>query len=290
MPTIKLQWWLWNQMFEYALAYSLSRDFHEAIMLDWYFLENRFFSADWTFRPYELDAFHILKNYPTGNKYWNKIIHPMIQQFFKKLYYWDRYIQEKNGWFITDFPHNAYLDGWFQSFRYFENYFQEIQDIFTVKTPISWKNKDFLGCIDAVWKKAVSLHVRRGDYVTLDGANKWHGVCSIDYYEKAISYMLNQSTDSVFFVFSDDIKWCKEHIHFPVWVKAYYIDHNGTAWYEDLRLMYHCSHHIIANSSFSWWWAYLGRNPDKTVIAPVKWLQTDAFSTDNLIPRTWKLL
>ena len=290
MPTIKLQWWLWNQMFEYALAYTLSCNFHEEMILDWYFLVNRFFYADWTFREFELDVFGISKTYSTGNTYISKIIHPSIFSFLKKIAYWNRYICEQNGRLISDFPPNSYLNGWFQSYKYFENYSQEIKEIFTVKTPMSWKNKDFLERISTAWDNSISLHVRRGDYVTLDGANKWHGICSLGYYETAIEFMIKKSVTPVFFIFSDDIAWCKENINFPLGVEVHYIDHNGAAWHEDLRLMYHCSHHIIANSSFSWWWAYLWKNPNKTVIAPSKWLQTDTFSTDNLIPKTWKLL
>lgn len=290
MPTLKLQWWLGNQMFQYALAYRLSRDFNEGISLDGDFLENRFLFANWTFRHYELDVFGIEKKYVPSNPFFRKLLHPVISETFKRIHYGSRYIKEQNGNFIETFPQGAYLDGWFQSYRYFESYDQDIRDMFTVRTPISEKNQEIVDNIKQAWGTAVSLHVRRGDYVTLAGASKWHGVCSIWYYEIAIQSMIEKVSSPVFFVFSDDITWCRENIHFPDGIGAHFIDHNGAAGHEDLRLMYSCAHHIIANSSFSWWWAYLGRNPDRVVIAPKKWLQTDSFNTTNLIPSSWILL
>jgi hypothetical protein len=290
MPTIKIQWWLGNQMFQYALAYALSKKNNENIVFDPSYLENRFIFANWTFRSFELDVFGIEKNYDSPNAFMRKYIHPRGIETLRSFQFGNRYIREVWGKFIEDFPKDAYLDGWFQSFRYFENYRDAIQEIFTVKTPISEENARILSMIESSNNTAISLHVRRGDYVTLDSANKWHGVCSLWYYESAINLMREKIENPVFFVFSDDIMWCKENILLPEWVEVIYVDHNGSAWHEDLRLMYSCSHHILANSSFSWWWAYLGRNPEKIIIAPKKWLQTDAFSTQNLLPPSWILL
>lgn len=290
MPTLKLQGWLGNQMFQYALAYSLSRENNEEIIFDGDFLENRFFAANWTFRHYELDVFGIEKKYTIPNLFSRKFLHPIAFEFLKKIQYGKRYMKEKSGQFIKSFPKNSYLDGWFQSYKYFEKYSSDITKIFTVKTPISEQNQEMLDSIASAWDNAVSLHVRRGDYVSLISANKWHGVCSLGYYETAINSMKEKLANPVFFVFSDDIAWCRENIHFPEWMVAYYVDHNGSAGHEDLRLMYSCSHHITANSSFSWWWAYLGRNPGKTIIAPKKWFQADTFLIQYLIPHLWILL
>ncbi len=290
MPTLKLQWWLWNQMFQYALGFALAREKNENIHIDGSFLENRFFLASWTFRHYELWVFHIPQTYSSLGVFFRRYMHPYIWAFFQKLRYRERYIKE-NAWvFIKEFPRESYLDGWFQSYRYFERYSEEIKNIFTVQTLISSKNQQSLDHIIQVWDRAVSIHIRRGDYVSLAGANKWHWVCSLGYYESAIMQMIEKLHVPVFFIFSDDIEWCKKNIIFQEGIVAHYIDHNGSAGHEDLRLMYSCSHHIIANSSFSWWWAYLGRNPQKVIIAPKKWLQTDSFQMKNLIPQSWILL
>lgn len=290
MPTIKLQWGLWNQMFQYALAFTLSKEQNEAIVMDGYFLENRFVWADWTFRHYELEVFGIKKIYTLQHSFFRRFLHPIFTYLIRKIQKGELYIKEEQGRFISIFPQWAYLDGWFQSYKYFEKHKDDLREILTVKTPISQKNQEILDLISSVGKGSVSLHVRRWDYVSLDAASKWHGVCSIGYYESAIVSMKNTIENPTFFVFSDDIEWCKQNIIFPAWTNAHYIDHNGSAGHEDMRLMYSCAHHIIANSSFSWWWAYLWRNPDKSIIAPKKWLQVDTFDTQNLIPPSWTLL
>lgn len=290
MPTLKLQWWLGNQMFEYALAYRISRDFDEPIVLDPIFLESRFFKASWTFRSYELSAFGIEKNYTPSPGFATRYFHPGFVSLWNRIRFWERYVHESNGILVSEFPKNSYLDGWFQSYKYFQKYDQDIKRLFQVKTPISELNQEVLDAIAKEKDAAVSIHVRRGDYVTLSEANKWHGVCSVGYYETAIAKMKECLWNPNFFVFSDDIAWCRENIPFLTGTPVYFVDHNGSAGHEDLRLMYSCSHHIIANSSFSWWGAYLGKNPEKIIIAPEKWLQTDTFTTQNLIPPSWILL
>ncbi len=290
MPTIKLQWWLGNQMFQYAIAYRLSRDFDEPIILDSYYLESRYMFASWTFRHYELWVFSLSRNSISLLASFSRFIHPEIFWRLRLLYHRKKYIKDRWGRYIENFPRNAYLDWWFSSYLYFEKYENEIRHIFQVTTPITFENQKVLDTIKLIPQKSVSIHIRRGDYVTLAGANKWHWVCSIDYYEKAIAYIREKIDNPVFFIFSDDIAWCRENIQLPEWVTAYYIDHNGSAGHEDLRLMYSCDHHIIANSSFSWWWAYLGKNPERIVVAPKKWLQTDTFNPTDLIPPTWILL
>ncbi len=287
MPTIKLQWGLWNQMFQYAIAYGLSQKYKEEILFDWTFLENKFFLADWTFRSYELDVFGIQKKYLLFPNFVNRLFHPILFELIRKIQFWKKYLKEKNGWFIESFSENCYLDGWFQSYRYFEKYTTEMREIFTIQTPLNLQNEEMIERIISAWNNSVSLHVRRGDYISLSSASNWHGICSIGYYEEAIKQMQEKLVHPIFFIFSDDITWCKENIHFPEWVEVVYIDYNGNAGHEDMRLMYSCSHHIIANSSFSWWWAFLGRNPEKHIIAPKKWLQTDSFNTVDLIPKSW---
>ncbi len=290
MPILKLQWWLGNQMFGYALAYALSKEKGEPILLDPFVLENRFIWANWTFRNFELEVFWIKKEYQSPPAFISRYIHPELIAFWNRIRYGKRYIKEKWGKVILQFPKHTYLDGWFQSYQYFEKYTKDIQEIFTVRTPFTKPNQGFINLIEEAGNRAVSLHVRRGDYVTLEWARRWHGVCSLEYYEWAIASMKDKLENPVFFIFSDDIAWCREYLEFPEGIQVYFIDHNESAGHEDLRLMYTCSHHIIANSTFSWWGAYLGRNPDKTIIAPKKWLQTDRFTTQYIIPPSWVLL
>jgi hypothetical protein len=134
----------------------------------------------------------------------------------------------------------------------------------------------------------VSVHIRRGDYVTNSHTNAVHGTCSLEYYENAINYISEKVKAPHFFVFSDDYKWALENFKnrsYPVTC----ISNNADKNYEDLTLMYNCKHHIIANSSFSWWGAWLNPNEDKIVIGPKQWFKSKKQSTDtkDVMPKEW---
>jgi hypothetical protein len=148
---------------------------------------------------------------------------------------------------------------------------------------LSSYNADLVEQISKV--NAVSLHVRRGDYVQNAKTNANHGVCSLDYYRAAIQNILERVEAPSFFIFSDDIPWVKEHLVLDI--PCRYVDHNqGVESYNDMRLMSLCRHHIIANSSFSWWGAWLNPDPQKIVIAPQKWFANDNI-VDDLFPPEW---
>ncbi|MBS1565210.1 MAG: alpha-1,2-fucosyltransferase, partial [Bacteroidetes bacterium] len=136
---------------------------------------------------------------------------------------------------------------------------------------------------------AVSLHIRRGDYVTVAHTNQLHGTCSIDYYQRAAELIADVSPDPVFYIFSDDIAWVRENLQLPF--PIVFVEGNDEAHaYEDMRLMSRCRHHILANSSFSWWGAWLNGRPDKIVVAPQKWMNNDSIVPKDLIPVSWKRL
>ena len=116
--------------------------------------------------------------------------------------------------------------------------------------------------------------------------NQVHGTCDLGYYAQAVAHIANRVSQPVFFVFSDDHAWAREHLvlSHPV----HYVDHNDTAHgYEDMRLMSLCRHHIIANSSFSWWGAWLNPRPDKIVVAPQRWFNDYDADTRDLCPEGW---
>lgn len=117
---------------------------------------------------------------------------------------------------------------------------------------------------------AVSVHVRRGDYLDASHGGMYTGICTEGYYQKAMERIRKSVPDAVFYVFSNDTDWAKAHFAGKDCVVA----EGGTedTGYQDMYLMSLCQHHIIANSSFSWWGAWLGRNPEKKVIAPDRWL------------------
>jgi hypothetical protein len=178
---------------------------------------------------------------------------------------------------------DSYLSGYWQSEKYFLEVAAQIREDFTFKLPLSSLNAELAEKIQQV--NAVSLHVRRGDYVNNPLTTATHGLCSLEYYRTAIKYISEKTQQPHFIVFSDDIEWVKNNlqIDFPL----QYVDHNhGAESYNDMRLMSLCKHHIIANSSFSWWGAWLNPSADKIVVAPARWFANET-NTQDLIPQNW---
>lgn len=185
---------------------------------------------------------------------------------------------------IVSLGSDAYLHGYWQSEKYFSKYASQIRQDFSFKNVLDEKNAILISRIRDC--NAVSIHVRRGDYVSNPKASSTHGVCSLDYYEKSIKFIAGKVQGSQFFVFTDDTQWVKE-ILVPLHPNIMVIDHNsGLESYRDMQLMSACSHHIIANSSFSWWGAWLNPSPDKIVVAPKAWFANGREAYD-LLPPSW---
>jgi hypothetical protein len=166
-------------------------------------------------------------------------------------------------------PVDYLLDGYYQSENYFKDCKEDIKDLFVFPKQKSINfNKS---------KPVVSVHVRRGDYLSKPD---FHPTCSIEYYKEA----MKRFEDCYFIIFSDDMKWCLENLKGE---NIYY--YSSTNEIEELALMIQCDHNIIANSSFSWWGAYLNSNPNKIVIAPKIWYGVAAsyIDTKNLLPKEW---
>jgi len=170
-------------------------------------------------------------------------------------------------------PHNSnlYLDGYFQSEKYFTHRGESIRNLFRLPLVAISEARDGA---DAEF---VSVHVRRGDYLQFSHA---HPPCSVEYYKKSLDYFRDDKYK--FLVFSDDIGWCKDIFG------SKFIFMEGRPDYIDLSLMAQCDHHIIANSSFSWWGAWLGRNSSQKVIAPRTWFgKTVKHNTRDLYATGW---
>ncbi len=283
MIIIRMTGGLGNQMFQYALYLKLCSMGREVKFDDIteYELDNA--------RPVMLWAFGL--TYPRADQEEiNKITdgflnlsHRIRRKLFgrKSLEY-----QEKNCNYDPQVLQRdpAYLTGYFQSEKYFMDVEEQVRRAFTFSEGI-WKGQDeeirrkmqnFLGQIQGC--ESVSVHVRRGDY--LEKEEIYGGICTEAYYKSAIEYMQRKRKESRFFLFSNDPEWVRE------WVNANYRGDNrfviieGTqeeTGYLDLFLMSRCKNHIIANSSFSWWGAWLDENPRKRVIAPAKWANNQEF-------------
>lgn len=180
-------------------------------------------------------------------------------------------------------PATCYIEGYWQSSKYFDDVEDLIRKDFCFRSPMSLKNSLLATKISGT--NSISLHVRRGDYVTNKDASRIHALCPVAYYERAIQEMAGRIEKPHFFVFSDDVQWVKDHVH--ITHPCDWIDHNtGVDSYNDMRLMSLCKHHIVANSTFSWWGAWLNPSSDKVVIAPDPWFANE-FSAKDLIPDTW---
>lgn len=199
------------------------------------------------------------------------------------------FVVEPHFHFMSEFfdsPDNCYLVGHWQSERYFKVIEDTIRRVFTFKTSLSARNQELAGEIASC--NAVSLHIRRGDYAKNAKTNATHGLCSLEYYQAAIQYVSDQISRPDFFIFSDDIAWVKDNLKIDM--PHQYIDHNqGSESYNDMRLMSLCQHHIIANSSFSWWGAWLNPGSEKLVVAPKKWFANERDIKD-LLPQGWVAL
>lgn len=181
------------------------------------------------------------------------------------------------------FQQNMCLNGYFQTEKYFEDIREELLKIFALPIPMQHGYvipSPFTGLIDA----AVSIHVRRGDYL---GCPDHHPPVTIDYLEKATSYF-NERGYYKFIVFSDDIAWCKEALNSLHPANTYHFSQYQST-IADLSLMAHCEHNIIANSTYSWWGAWLNKNPDKIIVCPKTYIgkgNPDLKAT-HIYPTSW---
>ena len=176
------------------------------------------------------------------------------------------------------------MDGFWQSDKYFLKYESEIRKDFSFPSFTDRVNINLLS--EIINSNSVSIHIRRGDYIQMNSAIESHPLCSIKYYQSAISKIKEIIEKPKFYFFSDDIEWVKNQF-FSV-ENAIFVNHNkGKDSYKDMQLMANCKHNIIANSSFSWWGAWLNPNPKKIVIAPKNWFKDTSIDTSDLIPSTW---
>lgn len=281
---------LGNQMFQYATARAVAYRTNMPLKLD----VTAF--ANYKLRPYRLGCFNIIEDFATETEV-RRFRRPRRRQIIafttyeikKHLLPWrgPKFVEEQGLSFdpgILRIDESAYLIGYWQSEKYFADVAELIRQEFTLKSEPDKLNEQVLDEIEVA--NSVSLHIRRGDYISNPVTNKVHGVLGLDYYSRAVNYVASRTAQPHFFIFSDDIAWAKENLRlsFPL----SFIEHNGKGReYEDLRLMSRCKHHIIANSSFSWWGAWLNANPEKIVVSPEKWFNDPSLESKDLIPEYW---
>lgn len=284
MIVVNLKGGLGNQMFQYALGRKLSLANEDTLMLDTGGLVRAQQSGDVS-RPFALDAFRISGSIASPElaahaRYPYGILSKLMHIFKTKL------LRQMNiGWEpgLLTMRGDMYLDGYFQSPKYFEDIRATLLKDFTLNAVPSTTSEVFQTAIHD--KESVSVHVRRGDYVSNAKIQKAYGACSSAYYGKAVQEITSHVPSPFWLVFSDDIQWVKEHLSFPGEVT--YVSGDDISDAEELLLMAACNHNIIANSSFSWWGAWLNQHPDKIVIAPDPWFDSNKDNHKDLIPDSW---
>lgn len=283
MVIVKIIGGLGNQMFQYAFAKALQQKGYE-VKID--------ISAFETYKlhgGYQLDKYNIDLDPSTKDEndkfYKNTFFYKVLRRFGIDF---SRRIKEKSLLFDNRFleiEDNSYLDGYFQCEKYFKDIRQIILKQFTINQEVSNYTKEIENKIQNS-QNSCSLHIRRGDFVNSTNINI-HGACDIEYYKKAIQYLEEKVENINYFIFSDDIEWVKENLAIQ---NAIYIDSKEKRIpHEDIYLMSLCKNNIIANSSFSWWGAWLNQNEKKMVIAPKRWFADDEMQkqSSDIVCESW---
>lgn len=282
---------LGNQMFQYAAAKNLAFLHKTDLLLDVSFLHEKNHGENFTNRDFELDCFNLDAKHASADEIIGYIKKANSKGLFRLIGSGIHTFTENQFNFHQDFfqlPKNCLLEGYFQTEKYFISNEKIIRRDFSFKSGPLHDVKMVLNHIEN--SESVSIHVRRGDFISNAYTNRFHGSCTIEYYQEAVNVISSKLTSPFFYVFSDDINWCKTHFKsIPNFV---FVDGNF-AGHDDLRLMSNCKHHIIANSSFSWWGAWLGKNEEQIVIAPKQWFNPEAqlygklIDTSDLYPKGW---
>jgi hypothetical protein len=288
MIIVRLMGGLGNQLFQYATGRSLALIHNTKLELD---ISNVAGSNNPVLK-YGLNNFNIEENFASLNEIGHytgnhpAFLYRYYYRLNKRIFHPSLYV-EKDFSFqpeVLSLPDNTFLSGFWQSEKYFKSTKAILLEDLKFKDNPDEANWKILDKILQV--NSVSVHIRRGDYVSDPDNNSFHGALPIRYYEKCVDYLAERLADPHFFVFSDDPSWAMANFktNFP----TSYVTQNGSARdHDDLRLMSNCRHNIIANSSFSWWGAWINKYPSKVVLAPAQWFRDASINTVDLIPLEW---
>jgi hypothetical protein len=277
-------------MFQYAFGRKMSLINNTKLYLDlsWFNEKNQDFP-----RQYVLDKFNInaeIANPIIINKVrggfsnyhsiYNRILKKICPFLFKKIIY------EKNVIFdptIFNYNGDKYYDGYWINYKYFIDINDIILEELTLKVNFGKSKRDLIDEIRS--RNSISIHIRRGDYAKIDSTKKFHGLLSKKYYESSIEKIVQIVNEPHFYFFSDDIAWVKENYNIACPHTFVENSPDGEEYF-DLVLMSMCKHNIIANSTFSWWAAWLNNNPGKVIFLPYKWSKVIPDSSE-IVPKSW---
>jgi hypothetical protein len=294
MICIQLSGGLGNQMFQYSCGRALAIQHNTDLVLDISQLVQINSSNGQTLRQFELDIFDV--DAQIADSYTVRTLKPLTYRLKNVFSLYTRlkgiqttkyFIEDGPGYnsAINNISMNCYLSGYWQSQKYFIQIEDIIRNDFKFKKSIEGRNSLWHDKIRN--SNSISVHIRRSDYVN-NMFHDIHGTCSLNYYKESIQYIISRVQDPYFFIFSDDVEWARNNlkIEHPY---EFIFGNSGKNSFIDMQLMSMCKHNIIANSSFSWWGAWLNSNSDKIVIAPEKWFSDEKLNlkTIDLVPDSW---
>lgn len=284
MVIVRLQGGLGNQLFQYAAGRALSLHHGVELALDKSWFDN--IPINNTLRFYALDSYNIkARNLSTPEKKLALLYSNRVLSRIGLLHVKWKLVRENGFDFNESYklaPNNSFLIGYWQSPVYFKDFSEILRSELIPREALK---KYHLPTIEAMSSSnSISVHVRRGDYINNPISANFHGVCSVDYYLNAVEVIARSAPNPIIYVFSDDVNWVKSNIKFPYPVR--YMEGNTENPIWDLYLMTSCKHHVIANSTFSWWGAWLGGNCEKIVVAPRYWFHGGK-QPRTLIPEEW---
>ena len=276
MVVIKLQGGLGNQMFQYAIAAILAKKNKTKVIIDDSIFNIREKTLGYTPRDFELSIFKKSFNFAKNSDLLLFEKPSVLNKIKRKIQLnYPKISTEPPFGFLPNLNQvkaPVYLKGYFQSYLYFSGFEDFVMDLF--QFPIDNLSKENLDLIPVLKNKnTVAIHIRRGDYITDAQTNQFHGTCSMDYYLKGIAAITSKIKNPMLVFFSDDSAWVKNNFEKVPFDKIFISHNKGANSWIDMYLMSICSHNIIANSSFSWWAAWLNRNKDKIIVAPKKWFE-----------------
>jgi hypothetical protein len=278
-----------NQMFQYAFGRQLAADLNTELVFDPTNLLYRNNPADFVYRNYDLDVFQPETRFLASPK----LLAPLFNLRVKKLGQGIRWLVTR-GYPVVKEPHfhfapevlstpreGVIYDGWWQSPKYFAGEEACIRNDFRFSREIIPASAALLERIAG--SNAICLNVRRTDFLKVDTLN----ATDLNYFLRAADHLGKAVSEPRFFIFSDDVEWCRENLKldFPMEVVGH--EHKGWKFGNYLQLMTKCKHFIIPNSSFAWWAAWLNTGPEKTVVAPENWFTDPEIDTADLVPGGW---
>ncbi|RBL89451.1 alpha-1,2-fucosyltransferase [Chitinophaga flava] len=276
MIVIRFKGGIGNQMFQYAFGRFLSLKYKVPL-----YFNKSYYNHPQCNRTFDLDIFRLGENILQEDKiehYSNvKEVYELQEDHF-------HFNEEALHVLDEDDPSSSILitEGYWQSYKYFESITAIIREDFQFRTVLSGK---WLGLAEKIRSvNAVMINVRRGDYLN---NLELHGVVSAEYISRSILFYDHTITDPFYFVFSDDIPWCKAHINQSKNVFFVTEEYYDAKFQFYLQLMINCKHFIISNSSFAWWAAWLCQYEGKTVIYPRQWFAVENIDTKDLTPPSW---